>query len=144
MDTEGYGFEVDGPGIPRLLEDLRTMPPVGIERVARGWEVHVLPNLGAYHAAEKGALRAIESADLGDAWEAVQRDLLALTEWHASLSWWKSEHGDKGHHAQAAAIGAALAITAGDHLDQASSAALRRPLAEALPWLLGDAAEPAG
>jgi len=41
-----------------------------------------------------------------------------------------------GHHAEAAALGAALALHAAGYLDRAHFETLVRPMAEALPWLL--------
>jgi len=48
---------------------------------------------------------------------------------------WKVEHGEQGHHAEAAALGAALALSAAGHLDRRHTDTLARPMAEALPWL---------
>ena len=49
---------------------------------------------------------------------------------------WKVEHGQTGHHAELAALGAALALHAAGYLDRAHTQTLARPMAEALPWLL--------
>jgi hypothetical protein len=49
---------------------------------------------------------------------------------------WKVEHGQTGHHAESAALGAALALHAAGYLDRAHTQTLARPMAEALPWLL--------
>jgi hypothetical protein len=136
MDSDGYGYTSDERGPGRLLEDLRTLSPSAIERVAHGWELHGLPNLEHYHAAETAALAAIETAHLTSDWEALQRQILDLTEGRSSLVSWKVEHGEQGHHAEAAALGAALALHAEGHLDPAHTRTLVRPMAEALPWLL--------
>lgn len=136
MDSDGYGYTSDNHGIGRLLDDLRTLSPLGIERVAQGWEQHALPHLDKYHEAEAAALRAIETAHLTAEWEALQREILDLTEGRTSLVSWKVEHGEKGHHAEAAALGAALALHSSGHLDRAHTETLARPMAEALPWLL--------
>jgi hypothetical protein len=136
MDSDGYGYAPDDRGIGRLLEDLRTFSPAAIERVAHGWEGSGLPHLDKYRAAEKAALEAIEAAHLTTEWEALQRQILDLTEGRTSLVSWKVEHGQEGHHAEAAALGAALALHAAGHLDAAHVQTLVRPMAEALPWLL--------
>jgi hypothetical protein len=135
MDADGYGYGAGDHGIKRLLEDLRTLSPAGIERVAQGWKLHGLPVHPAFHEAERAALHAIEKADMGLSWEALRREVLDLTEGRASLVSWKAEHGEVGHHGEAAALGAALALHAGDGLDQTHRQTLLRPMAEALPWL---------
>jgi hypothetical protein len=135
MDSDGYGYSADDHGVARLLEDLRTLSPSGIERVAHGWELYGLAHLERYHEAESAALHAIEAAHLTTDWEALQRQVLDLTEGRSSLVSWRVEHGEKGHHAEAAALGAALALQAAAHLDRAHIEKLTRPMAEALPWL---------
>jgi hypothetical protein len=135
MDSDGYGYTSDDRGTRRLLDDLRTLSPSGIERVASGWEKYGLPHHEAYREAEAAALRAIEDAHLTTDWEALQREVLDLTEGRSSLLSWKVEHGEKGHHAEAAALGAALALHAAGHLDRHHTETLARPMAEALPWL---------
>src|ERR1700680_2994374 len=135
MDSDGYGYRPDEHGISRLLDDLRTLSPAGTQRVAQGWAPYGLPHLDAYRQAEAAALHAVETAHLTTDWEALQRELLDLTEGPSSLASWKVEHGEKGHHAEAAALGAALALTAAPHLDRHHVEVLTRPMAEALPWL---------
>jgi hypothetical protein len=135
MDSDGYGYDSDDHGIKRLLEDIRTLSPVGIERVAHGWTVYGQPALAEFRAAEKAALHAIEAADMGLEWEGLRRQVLDLTEGRTSLVSWKAEHGEVGHNGEAAALGAALALQAGAHLDKSDRADLLRPMAEALPWL---------
>jgi hypothetical protein len=136
MDSDGYGYSPDDQGVARLLEDLRTVSPLSIERMAQGWEQHALPHLERHHTAEKAALEAIEGAHLTTEWEEWQRTILDLTEGRASLVSWKVEHGQTGHHAEAATLSAGLALLAADHLDHAHAEMLVRPAAEALPWLL--------
>ncbi|HVC42381.1 MAG TPA: hypothetical protein VND54_10440 [Candidatus Saccharimonadales bacterium] len=136
MDSDGYGYAADDRGTARLLDDLRTFSPSAIERVARGWESYGRPHLDTYHAAEAAALHAIEEAHLTTGWETLQRQILDLTEGRTSLVSWKIEHGAEGHHAESAALGAALALHAAGHLDRAHFETLLRPMAEALPWLL--------
>jgi hypothetical protein len=135
MDSDGYGYRADERGPARLLEDLRTFSPSSIERAAHGWESHALPHLDRYHEAERAALAAVEGAHLTTDWEELQRSILDLTEGRSSLVSWKVEHGQTGHHAEAAALGAALALHAAGHLDRAHVVTLVRPMAEALPWL---------
>jgi hypothetical protein len=135
MDSDGYGYTADDHGVGRLLEDLRTLSPSGIERVAHGWELYGLSHLERYHEAESAALSAIEDAHLTSDWETIQHQVLDLTEGRSSLVSWKEEHGEKGHHAESAALGAALALHAAAHLDRTHTETLTRPMAEALPWL---------
>jgi hypothetical protein len=136
MDSDGYGYSSDDHSASRLLDDLRTFSPSGIERAAQGWDKHALHNIDHYRAAESAALAAIETAHLTADWEALQRQILDLTEGRTSLVSWKVEHGQTGHHAESAALGAALALHASGHLDHAHMETLVRPMAEALPWLL--------
>src|SRR5689334_20378966 len=112
MDSDGYGFTPDERGTGRLLDDLRTVSPSAIERIAHGWELHALPHLDRYRAAEAAALEAIEAAQRTTDWETLQRQILDLTEGRTSLVSWKVEHGETGHHAESAALGAALALHA--------------------------------
>ncbi len=135
MDSDGYGYAPDDHGVGRLLEDLRTFSPASIERVAHGWEVYGLPHLDRYRAAEKAALDAIETAHRTTEWEALQRQILDLTEGRSSLISWKVEHGQQGHYAEVATLGAALALQAAGYLDARDVGTLVRPMAEALPWL---------
>lgn len=136
MDSDGYGYAPDDRGTGRLLDDMRTLSPSAIERIAHGWEAHALPHLERYHKAETKALEVIEREHRTSDWEALQRQILDLTEGRSSLVSWKVEHGAKGHHAEAAALGAALALHAEGSLDAADVTTLARPMAEALPWLL--------
>ena len=66
--------------------------------------------------------------------------MLDLTEGRTSLVSWKSEHGDVGHKAERALLGAALAILGRDRLTHEQYTTLAWPMAEALPWLLPEAA----
>ena len=138
-DLDGYGYDPQENSVERLLEDLRTLSPAGIERMAWGWDRR---ETGAaherFHAAEKEALRLLEAKNRAPGWEELRREILDLTEGRGSLVAWRAEHGDVGHKAEAAALAAALALYAAEDLDEAH----RRPLlaagAEALPWLLPD------
>ncbi len=140
-DVEGYGYRPEERGVERLLEDFRTLSPAGIERAAWGWGRHEEgPALEQYRETEKAALKAIESANRGPAWEELRRSILDLTEGRSSLVSWKVEHGEVGHKAERAALGAALALVARDQLSHAEFMTLVRPMAQALPWLLPEAA----
>jgi hypothetical protein len=140
-DIEGYGYRPEDRGVERLLVDFRTLSPAGIERAAWGWDRHEDPRaLEQFRGAEKVALRAVEQANLGPAWEELRRTILDLTEGRSSLVSWKAEHGEVGHKAERAAMGAGLALLARDHLQHHDFATLVRPMAEALPWLLPEVA----
>ena len=117
----------------RLLEDSRTLSPAGIERVASGWQEH--GGTPVFHRAEQAALRAVEASGRGEDWDELRNRLLGLTERHDALISWKMEHGEVGHRAEDALLGAALALLAEETLDSADREALVRPMAEALPWL---------
>jgi len=137
MDTEGYGPRPDQSSIDRLLEDCRTLSPAGVERVAAGWDRRSGP--GSFREAEAAALRSVESAGRGPQWDRLRNQLLGLTERGMPLVAWQREHGEVGHKAENALLAAALALVAGQDLDPATSRALLRPMAEALPWLLPEA-----
>ncbi len=140
-DVEGYGYRAEERGVERLLVDLRTLSPAGIERAAWGWDRHEDPQaMERFRDSEKAALRAIERSDLGPAWEKLRQSILDLTEGRSSLVSWKAEHGEVGHKAERAALGAALALVSGDRFEHHHFATLVRPMAEALPWLLPEAA----
>jgi len=138
-DPEGYDFRSDERGVDRLLTDFRTLSPAGIERAAWGWNRHADgAAVVAFREAEKAALKAIEANHLTSQWEAGRRTILDLTEGRTSLVAWRAEHGETGHKAERAALGAALAVVAAAHLDRRHFVSLVRPMAEALPWLLPD------
>lgn len=140
MDRDGYGYPRTQSGIDRLLEDARTLSPAGIERVAWGWDRHEDPaHVTGFRQAEKEALKAVEGSDRGPQWEDVRRRILDLTEGRSSLVSWKAEHGDVGHKAERAMLGAALGIVARDRIDHRQYTDLVRAMAEALPWLLPEA-----
>jgi hypothetical protein len=137
MDQDGYGYEPDERGPGRLLGDLRTLSPLGIARAAGGWSKHVEEgNPEKFHEAERVALKALEEANLAPAWEDLRRQILDLTEGRTSLVAWRAEHGDVGHKAENAVLGAALGVLARDHIDRKDYEILVRPAAEELPWLL--------
>ena len=140
MDRDGYGYKATDNGIERLLADARTLSPSGIERAAWGWDRHEDPiTLQRFRAAEKVAIHALEEADRGQRWEESRRAILELTEGRSSAVSWKVEHGDKGHKAEHAVLGAGLGLLAQDRIDHAHFSTLVRPMAEALPWLLPEA-----
>lgn len=122
--------------LERLASDLRVLDADGIGRAAWGWDRHEPVAHEPFHQAEKAALAYIERADLGPAWEEYRRRLFGLTEAGDALVAWKGVHGDRGHKAERAAFGAALALFAKDGLGDPDYAALTEPMAEALPWLL--------
>ena len=124
--------------LERLASDLRVLDQTGIDRAAWGWDRHEKRGLDAYHRAEKTALAAVEKADLGEAWDAYRQRLFGMTEAKGALVAWKVMHGDKGHKAERAAFGAALAQFAKEGISVQDYAALAEPMAEALPWLLPD------
>lgn len=138
-DSDGYGYGSGDRGIKRLLEDMRTLSPVGIARIAAGWDAHVGAGGAGHdhlHEAESVALKAMEAADLGQTWEDLRRQILDLTEGRAAMDDWKAEHGDIGHKAEAATLAAALALTA-QNLPNDTYDVLVAAMAEALPWLRG-------
>jgi hypothetical protein len=138
MDADGYGYKPDEKGSARLLEDLRTFSPLGIERAAAGWDTHAAARVDRFREAEQTALRGLEEAHVAPTWEDLQRAILDLTEGRASLVAWRAEHGDTGHKAENATLGAAIGVLARDKIDRKDYETLVRPLAEALPWLLLD------
>ena len=138
MDRDGYGVREGQTPVDRLLEDCRTLSPAGIERVARGWVIHAEgEHLAAYHAAERAALRLLEETNRTPGWDELRDRLLGLTERGTPLVAWRQEHGDTGHRAERALLGAALALVAGPDLDRVHRHTLLAPMAEGLPWLLG-------
>jgi hypothetical protein len=143
IDAEGYGFPEHQKTLSRLIEDIRILSPSGVERAAQGWERHArLQGLEEIHKAEKAALHAIEQSGGGPAWDEVRRNLFGLTESGGALISWKAEHGEIGHKAEDAAFMAALGLVAGNSISKHEQAALMRPLAEALPWLLPEENQP--
>jgi hypothetical protein len=137
VDADGYGFPEHQPTLARLIEDIRVLSPSGVERVARGWDLHVgAKGLKEFEEAERAALHAIEQADRGPAWDQVRSSLFGLTESGDALVSWKAEHGEIGHKAERAAFAAALGLVASNLVSKEPAATLMRPMAEALPWLL--------
>mgnify|MGYP003623084756 CR=1 FL=1 len=134
-DADGYGYSNADRGIERLLEDMRTVSSSGIGRMAGGWDAHERAGLDRFHSAQKAALKALEASDQAQMWEDLRRRLLDLTEGRGAMVSWRAEHGDIGHKAERAALGAALAVVAADHLSSEDYSALAAPMAEALPWL---------
>lgn len=137
IDSEGYGRRPDQTDIDRLVEDCRTLSPAGVERVARGYEQHA--GRGSHedwHDAERAALHRLETESRAPEWDELRNRLLGLTERDDALISWRLEHGQVGHDAEDALLGAALALVAGPGLDAAHRRVLLRPMAEALPWLL--------
>jgi hypothetical protein len=136
FDIEGYGFPEHKESLARLMDDIRVLSPAGVERVAQGWDLHVgTKGLQAWHDAERAAIHSVEQADRGPAWDLVRSSLFGLTESGDALISWKAEHGEVGHKAERAALGAALGIIAGNLIPKEQAAILKRPMSEALPWL---------
>ena len=137
MDRDGYGAREGQTPVDRLLEDCRTLSPAGIERIAHGWVTLAEGDRHAgYVAAERAALRLLEQEGRSPQWDELRDRLLGLTERGSPLVAWRLEHGETGHRAERALLGAALAIVAGPDLDRPHRETLLRPMAEALPWLL--------
>ena len=134
-DADGYGYSSADRGIDRLLDDMRTLSSPGIERIAGGWDAHERAGLDRFHAAQKAALKALEASDQAQTWEDLRRRVLDLTEGRAAMVSWRAEHGDIGHKAERAALGAALALVAADQLSSEDYSMLAAPMAAALPWL---------
>ena len=132
-DADGYGRRPGQTDLERLLEDARTLSPVGIERVAGGWDRHGGARL---HEAEKVALHDVEANGRTHEWDDLRNRLLGLTERGEPLVAWRAEHGPVGHKAEDALLAAALALTVADVLDRSHRETLVRPMGEALPWLL--------
>lgn len=142
MDIEGYGYEEHQALIDRLLDDLRTLSPSGIERVAGGYERHASGDAHpAFMEAERAALHEVEQDDLGPRWDELRNQLRRLTEGEGSLVSWKAEHGELGHRAERAAYAAALGLLAMQRLPREQFLHLITPMAEALPWLTAMAGE---
>jgi hypothetical protein len=144
VDAEGYGFPEHQKTIQRLIDDIRVLSPAGVERAAQGWDRHArLRGLEEIHKAERAAVRAIEQAGRGGAWDEVRRNLFGLTESGQALVSWKAEHGDVGHKGEDAAFMAALGLVAASVISKEQQSTLLRPMSEALPWLLPEENQPA-
>lgn len=140
VDREGYGYRKGEEGLDRLLTDARVLSPAGIERAAWGWDRHEDPTLmQRFHDAERTALRALEQSDRSQLWDDARKRILDLTEGRSSLVSWKAEHGDIGHKAERAMLGAALGLLTRDKISHDQYVTLVRPMSEALPWLLPEA-----
>ncbi len=141
VDREGYGYRKGEEGLDRLLTDARVLSPAGIERVAWGWDRHEDPALmQRFHDAERAGLRALEQSDRSELWDDARKRILDLTEGRGSLESWKAEHGEVGHKGERALLGAALGLLTRDNISHDQYVTLVRPMAEALPWLLPEAA----
>jgi hypothetical protein len=120
----------------RFLREIGAFSAAGVERAAWGWDQHAEGHIDSYRDAERAALRAIEEANRGPKWDEFRRSIFDMTEGRKALVAWQFEHGQKGHKAERAAYGAALALFARDHITPEEFATLARPMDEALPWLL--------
>lgn len=136
MDNDGYGERPGQTAQDRLLEDCRTLGPAGIERIAAAWDKRAP---GLYREANQEALRVLETTGRGRAWDELRNRLLGLTERGTPLVAWGAEHGEVGHKAEDALLGAALGLLARPQLDDRHAETLVTPMAAALPWLLSAA-----
>src|SRR5438270_8719495 len=115
VDAEGYGYRPGEGGLERLLRDARVLSPAGIERAAWGWDRHEDPAaMQRFHDAERAALRSLEQANRAPAWDDARKRILDLTEGRSSAVSWRVEHGDTGHKAEHAMLGAALGLLTRD------------------------------
>jgi hypothetical protein len=111
MDRDGYGAREGQSDIERLLEDARTLSPLGVERAAQGWQQHAGGGTHApWHEAERAALHALERTRRTQEWDDLRNLVLGLTEHRGALIAWRLEHGETGHRAERALLGAALAL----------------------------------
>jgi hypothetical protein len=137
LDSDGYGARPLQSDVDRLLEDARTLSPSGIERVAAGWSHdHAGGGHDGWTEAERAALHALAEANRVTDWDELRNRLLDLTERHDALVSWRQEHGQTGHRAEDALLGAALALAAGRDLDARHARTLLEPMSAALPWLV--------
>ena len=123
--------------LERLDADLRVLSPVGIERVAWGWDRH--STAVDVEASERTALHAIEASRVGDDWDTWRRRLFMEVEGRQALVAWHAEHQlheAHVHKAERAAMAAALGLFAQSRISHAHYATLVSAMAEALPWLL--------
>ncbi len=136
LDSDGYGPRPDQGDVDRLLEDARTLSPLGVERAAQGWVTHAGSGThDRWHEAQRAALHSLEAHGRTTEWEELRRRILGLTESRQAMVAWRAEHGEVGHHAEEALLGAALALVARPGLDVDNARVLLAPMAEALPWL---------
>jgi hypothetical protein len=127
--------------LERLEADVRVLSPVGIERIAWGWDRHEQNNLRAFREAEQTALQDIDAAGQTEAWDEWRRRLFYEVEGRLALVAWRAEHqrhAEHVHKAERAAFGAALGLFARPRLRPAPYETLVSAMAEALPWLLPD------
>jgi hypothetical protein len=149
-DIDGYGTRETQSDIDRLLEDCRTLSQSGIERIAQSWQTRVAPGWAdrisdhhdassaehdAWHQAERAALHVLEATNRAAAWDDLRNRILDLTEHHDALVSWRDEHGETGHRAEDALLGAALALSARPELDPTDERVLLGPMSATLPWL---------
>ena len=71
----------------------------------------------AWHQAERAALHVLEATNRAPAWDDLRNRILDITEHHDALVSWREEHGEVGHRAEDALLGAALALSARPELD---------------------------
>ena len=125
--------------LERLNSDLRVLSPIGIERVAWGWDRHEPNSAETLHAAERAAIRAIEGSQVVQEWDEWRRRLFQEVEGQLAFTAWRAEHGTHSphvHKAERAAFAAALGLFARPWISRANYSTLVSAMAEALPWLL--------
>lgn len=134
MDREGYGYGETQSLVDRLLSDLRTLGPSGIERIADGFR---RTDHERFHEQERKALHQIHEAGRSEDWEVLKAQIHHLIEGGGSLLSWKSEHGENGHLAEAGVLGGALGLLALAHIPRPDFEELTAAVAQALPWVHG-------
>ena len=136
MDADGYGPRPGQTPIERLLEDAQTLSPLGVERAAQGWSTRAASGTSsAWKDAERAALDAVRAEHRLPEWEALRDRILGLTDSDHALVSWRVEHGEFGHSAEQALLGAALALVGRPQLDAKHARTLMAPMSEELPWL---------
>ncbi len=136
-DVDGYGEAPGDRSLSRLLTELRELDRSGVERIHHGWDRGLgREKADRYRSAEQSGLEQVEKAGRQEDWARAQEQVLALTQGEGALTSWRSEPPEVQAVAERAALGAALALVAGDPLGQQERRALLAPAAAALPWLL--------
>src|SRR5256714_15124873 len=133
LDAEGYGYGSHEEGSERLRTAAGVLSPASIERAAWGWDRHEDPAaMQRFRDAERAALRMLEQTNRAQPWDDAKKRILDLTEGRTSLVSWKVEHGDVGHKAERALLGAALGILTRDRLGHEHYVTPVRPMSRAL------------
>src|SRR4029077_3193657 len=124
-EIDGYGPRTGQSKIDRLLEDCRALSAASIERIAQAWMDDEGPGWAerttdgseqptSSHAeweeAERDALHLLETTNQSAHWDELRNAILDLTEGSNAMVSWRQEHGDAGHRAEDALLGAALGL----------------------------------